>query len=305
MHGTMAWQVTEVFEKSEIFAPGESKHEDKANAYTTIEARNETATSQKVSDETKLHSYTTAYDYKECWQKFADYARAELGLKNLEKTTGEHIQAYLSSRIEDGVALSTWQKEAAQLGKFGNALAEYTGKEISFRDAINEMRPDAKDALDSIERDRGFIEPRDVVDGLPNSDMRLAALVQLEGGARCHEATLIRESQLRGDGVLHLTRTKGGMEREIRVSPETYRALSDRLKKGDLNLKNSSYRAAVARAAKKSSETVTGTHDFRYNYAQNRYMELTRDGWRGEQAHLQISREMGHHRPDITLHYLK
>ncbi len=304
MRGKVSWQVTQVFEKSDIFRPGESKHADKNDAREAIASRGETSTSQRISDETKLHSYSTAYDYKECWEKFGEFARAELGLKDLEKTSPEHIQAYLESRIEDGIAHSTWQKEAAQLGKFGNALTEFTGRDISFRDAINELRGDAKDALVSPERDRGFIGPRDVVDELSNRDMRLVASLQLEGGARCSEVILVRQSQLRGNGQIELTNTKGGMKRTITVSQETYRKLADRLQNGDIRLKNSSYRSAVATAAKRAGEDVTGTHDFRYNYAQRRYVELTRDGHTAEEAHYLISREMGHHRPDITLHYL-
>ncbi|MFI3271690.1 MAG: hypothetical protein R3Y11_06270 [Pseudomonadota bacterium] len=310
MKGNAKWQVTEVFKKSSIFKPGESKHADKQNARDTLKKEGKTGTSQGISEHTSLHAYSTAYDYKETWHEFAEYAFKHLNIKDIEKIDSEHVQAFLRARIEDCICYSTWKKEAAHLGKLANALILYNKRDYNFRQAINDIRAEAHEALDTIERDRGFVVPENVIRELRKPDMKLAARVQLEGGARCHEATLIRETQLSGiseehhAGRVHLTNTKGGMPRTISIRPETYEALVERLQSGEIRIKNTAYRSAVALAAKRAGEIVTGTHDFRYNFAHNRFRQLTKAGYTAEQAHYLISQEMGHHRPDITLHYL-
>ena len=53
------------------------------------------------------------------------------------------------------------------------------------------------------------------------------------------------------------------------------------------------------------NETYSGSHSFRYNSAQNMYNELvTNQKMTDKAACLRVSREMGHHREDITRHYL-
>jgi len=306
MRGGVKWQINQIFQKSGIFRPGESKHEDKEAAKTYLATENMTATSQRISQRTTIHSIQTGYDYKETWEAVGKHAREVFGLKDMTQISEEHVRSYLEQRVLERVSHSTWRKEAAHCGKLGNALSLQSEKTVDFRDAVNDMRADAKDVLTNPEQDRGFVEPREVIAAIKNEQFRLIATIQLEGGARVHEVMRVHERQLVGANQIHLENTKGGKPRTIIVQPETYDKLKAavRAQGGALSSSQSAYRTQVYRAALEVGEDNTGTHDFRYNYAQGRYVDLTKEGMTPESAHQEISWEMGHERADITMHYL-
>ena len=110
MKGGIGYQVTQVFLKSGIFTPGQSKHSAKEAARAAG-----ASTWHELGKELKIYSYATAETYKDVWHQFANYAKAELGLRDIEKTGSEHIRAYLESRIDQCIAYSTYQKEATAL----------------------------------------------------------------------------------------------------------------------------------------------------------------------------------------------
>ncbi len=311
MAKSVNYQINRIFVDSEIFAPGEKKHSDKNDALKVLEKAGLSGTSQRISEKTKIHSYETARDYKDTWHKLGHYARSQ-GLKDMTHIEQKHVVGYLEQRIIDGVSHSTWKKEASHLGKLGAALERFSEKvgytrDYAFREPINNLRQLAQNSLETPERDRGYTEPQNVIQEIRSPVSKLLAKIQHEGGARCHEVGKIRVDQLLGNNTIKLTNTKGGMPRDITVQPDTYQQLQKMLgeRGGVVQVKSSTYRNQIARAAKLAGETNSGTHDFRYNFARDRYLDLTKKGYIPEQAHYLISEEMGHHRPDITLHYLR
>lgn len=302
--GSVNFQINKIFKESGIFQPGKSKHNEKEAARSEFKRVGVSATSQNIAKKTDLHAYKTAESYKETWHKLGHHAR-ELGLRDMTKIEPRHVQSFLEKRVADGIAYSTWKKEAAHVGKFGVALEKFNGSKCDLQPVANGVRDLARDTLKTSDVIRGFVEPKAVIDEMKNPDYQLLARVQLEGGARAGEVTLIRADQLR-DGKIHLTNTKGGKERDILVEPDTYKQLQERLSDcNELRVSHDGYRHAVRNAAYESGERCTGTHDFRYCYAQQRYMELTKEGNMPEVAHQIISWEMGHERADITMHYLR
>lgn len=303
MRGSVNFQINRIFKESGIFRPGESKHEAKKSARAELAQEGSGATPQRMASKTDMHE--TIESYKTTWHNVGHHA-CEMGLKDMTRLEPRHIQSYLEKRIVDEVVYGTWQKEAAHCGKLAVALDKFSGQKLNFQQAANELRPLAKDVLETPDRQRGFVEPREVVEEIRNPDYRLMATIQLEGGGRMSKVTLIRADQLRGDNRLLLENTKGGKLREISVQPDTYRQLEARLNEsGEIRAGDSAYRSAPARATNLAGEPVTGTHDFRYNYAHQRYHDLTREGLVSERAHQVISWEMGHERADITMHYLR
>lgn len=305
MRGKVDSQINKIFHDSKIFQPDTKKHDDKEAARSVLAAEGRSSTSQAIASKTNIHSYSTIESYKNTWHQVGHHAR-EKGLKDLGKIESRHIQSYLEKRISDGVALQTWKKEAAHCGKLGNALAAFRGgKEIDFRPTINDLRGEAKTMLSNPDnRMRGFTDPNAVLSEIRGADHLLRAEIQLQGGAREHEVWRLDAAQLRGENRLELTNTKGGKPRTITVSAQTYAKLVTRLNEGPMKTTTGAYRSEIYRASGRAGEIQRGTHDFRYCYAQGRYTELTRAGEVPEIAHQTISREMGHERADITLHYL-
>lgn len=323
MKGAIDVQVTKIFMESGVVRIGSSKHAAKEQARDDLAKEGKPGTSQGIASKTGIYGVVSARDYKRTWHSFARFARDVYGVKDVLMLGPIHVQGYLEKRIAEGVGYNTWRKEAAHLGKMANALqgwVEQKGQRHDYsgwRQSVSHLRNLAKEALTDREYPRGFVDPGDVVRELSDLKYHLMARLQIESGARLHEITMISGTQLLGFaedphtgenvGRLNLVQTKGGKPRIVSLTPETYNRLEVALheSKGLIRASMGAYRTAVGRAADVAGEPVRGTHDFRYNYAQTRYAELTGRGIAPESAHLIISREMGHERPDITLHYLR
>ncbi len=316
MRGGIGYQITEIFNKSGILQIGNSKHEAKA------EARE--AGSKSWADMGKtlgIFSYKTADTYKDTWHHFSNFAKAEFRLKDIEKTSAEHVQSYLESRISDGVALATIAKEAAALGKLENALNLYSakyekGNQYNFRDGIREIIKQARQELPKADPHRAYESPEKIIEGIQDVKHQIAARSQLESGARIHEISLIKPDQLRGIGqdsingekcgVIEI-KGKGGKIRELHVSPMIYEKILNTIKtEGNFKIDKNDYRTDLRQACESCNEKYTGSHGLRWSYAQERMERLqSACGMSYEQSLCEVSRALGHERPDITEHYLR
>jgi integrase len=126
---------------------------------------------------------------------------------------------------------------------------------------------------------------------------------------------LIRAKQLRGlqkdpitgesKGVISV-KGKGGKIRDIRVSPEIYSRLEQKIEwAGLFQFNRAKYQTAIKEVVQNIREVGYGTHGFRWNWAQGRFKLIQQKGFTYEQALSLVSQEMGHERADITEHYLK
>lgn len=331
--GSVKYQCGQLMSESGIFQPGESRHEMKEGAREELAEQGLSATPENLAQVTPITSYGAAETYGKVWIDFAQYAKEEFGVKDIQNLNSEHAQAYLESKIEDGVKHSYYSKMAAGLEKMGQALdrmAEKNGIERSenLHDGIKATREDAAASLDKSSEARAYEQPERLVAAIERDDHRLAGQIQLEAGGRVHEVSQIRETQLRGVqvdphtgrevGVVHLDAadTKGGHQHDLKLSVETYRQLESEIKNAPtINTKGGEVRAfkidkieysnAVRAAAIATGHKPSGTHGLRHNFAQNRMGELQRSGQTYEAALKSVSKEMGHHRPDITETYTR
>ena len=304
-----------MFKDSGIFNPGVSKHAEKETA-----REKGAKTWSALGKELNIYSYNTAETYKQVWHDFGQWAKAEAGLKDIEKTTGEHVKAYLESRIVDGIKYTTYEKECAALAKFENALNAWSDKhskdnEYNFRDSIREIKAEAREVLDRSVESRAYESPKELISHIANDDFKTVASVQYEGGARLNEVWRVETNDLRGIRMDPHTEEfrgwlvvegKGGKEREISVSVETYHTVERVLQEngGNMEFDKNDYREAIKEAAEKTEQDYTGSHGLRWNFAVERMEELQGTGMTYEERLQEVSWEMGHERADITLHYL-
>lgn len=313
MRGGIGYQINTVFVNSAIFTPGVSKHSLKALA------RAKGARSwHEIGKELTICSHDTAETYKTVWHDFAKWAKAELRLKNVEKTTHEHIRAFLEARMAHGVRWSTFQKEAAALQKLELALNMYAAKVGSgiVYDFASSIKEASKRASAKLERGkyttRAYPNAIILLGALGSDAFKVKAALSYEGGARISE-TYIKPNQLmgineNGMGVIRLKacNAKGGLERDLVVAKETYQVLANIIReKGIFSANDKSYRAAMQIAATATGQPCNGPHGLRWNFAQRRMREFQGQGFSYEHSLSIVSREMGHSRPDITERYLK
>ncbi len=312
MRGSIVYQVQQVFQTvNEI---GSSKHEAKAEARA-----GGAATWHQVGKELGVYSYSTADAYRDVWRACLDHAKQTAGIKDIEKLSGEAVRAFLVSKVDQGVAHATFGQYAAGCEKLEVALNRYaeqhgTGREYAFSPSIQGARDVAVD-LERFEGSRAYVNPDRLVAAVEKEQHNLAASIQREGGCRISEVNHITQNQLRGlredphtgepKGWVYVE-GKGGKEREVGVSPETYARLDVVVANGQrFEFDKDAYRADLKEAAAKTGQNYEGSHGLRWSWAQERHQELQQLGMTYDQTLSQISAEMGHERGDITEHYLK
>jgi len=313
MRGSIKWQVEEVFKV--ISKIGQSKHADKDYA-RDLGAK----TWHDIGKNLGIYSYRTLDAYRDVAKQLMSYVKSEFGVKDIEKITGEHVKSFLEYKVEQGISYRTFQQYAAAVEKLEVALNRYSevnnrGNSYNFESYIKEIREIAKETLERTNPTRAYENPKDLIKNLTEKEHSLMAKMQYEGGARIHEASLIKQEQLKGiDNELFTgkgigkieVQGKGGYIRNINVLADTYIQLENYIKEnGVFKVDKDAYRTDLKAAAEKSGQDYTGSHGLRWNFAQERFNELQAKGnLTYEQALKQVSEEMGHHRADITEHYL-
>lgn len=325
MRGSIRWQAAQIIQKSTAVQIGKSRHTAKELAKARLAEKGLTAKSENLSREVGLHGYEYTRDVKAMLLRVAYYARETFGIRDLEKLTGFHFQKHAESLIAKGtISLGTFRIYMAQMAKCENLLngfAEVTGSGRSYeiRPAIDEMRDLAKASLRQIEATtRAYQNPAALVATIDHPLHRLGAEIQHSVGFRYYEMGKIDKDQLLGirkdpctgqeKGVIRLDAydTKGGKGREGFMPLEGYFRLAAHI---DIHgcFKIDSYKAYLASleaAALQTGQEAHASHGLRWNFAGERYHELTSQGLCHEEALHAVSWEMGHERGNITLHYL-
>ena len=312
MRGSVVYQVQQVFQAvNEI---GASKH-----AAKEVARADGAATWHQVGKELGVYSYSTADAYRDVWRACLAYAKENLGIKDIEKLSGEAVRAFLVSKVDQGVAHATFGQYAAAMEKLEVALNRYaeqngTGREYGFSTEIQGAR-DVAVNLERFEGSRAYADPDRLVAAVEKVQHNLAASMQREGGCRISEANHVTQGQLRGlredprTGELKgwfEVEGKGGKEREIGVAPATYARLEKEVSNGArFEFDKDAYRADLKEAAAKTGQEYEGSHGIRWSWAQERHAELQERGMTYEQSLSVVSQEMGHERGDITEHYLR
>ena len=303
MRGSPSWQVREVFKYIERI--GQSKHEAK------IAARNLGArTWHQVGKRLGVHSYRTSQQYQKVSRQLLEHARQHYGVKDIEKLRSEHVSSFLRAKIQDGLSKSSLKQYCAAIEKLEVALNRYasekhTGQQYDFSRPLSEARAEIRN-LPSPDHHRAYDRPHDLIQAVRQDEHRLAAQIQLESGARVRETALIRPNQLNPANHSVVVQGKGGKVRELRLSPQTYSRLEEHIARhGEFRINYDQYRRDLREAAERSGQPWTGTHGLRWNYAQERFHEVQREGKTYEEALSEVSHELGHERPDITTGYLR
>jgi len=305
MRGSVSWQTGELTKA--IFEEGVSKEE-----------RTDPA-SEKYG---VISSFKTMETYRDVWDDFGNWAKENLGLKDLEKTEDSQWSAFMEAKKAGEVSAQYMEKIASAAGAMERALERFTeGKYGTARaydfsgrlDVLHQAK--AEGALKDGYRDRAYLDPERVIGNLKDPAHNLAATVQREGGTRIEGISLVKDTQLRGLGVdkftgreigIIYTEEKGGKGGEVMMSPATYERLREHIEEhGSFEINQREYQRDVREAAIAAGEDPSGTHGFRWNYAQSRMEELQEKGkLTYDQARQQVSWEMKHERASITDHYL-
>jgi len=268
-----------------------------------------------------VSSYKTMESYRSVWNNFLNYLLEHWKLKNCELITEEHVKAYFDYKIEYYPSKQYAEKISSALGKLEIALNKYsksikespTTYNFQIRQNILNNARDHKFVANNY-INRTYQNPIDIINNLSSFEHKLAASIQLEGGARVEAVGLIKKEQLKGfkiDEISKLekgtleTKEKGGKVGDVLLLPITYKKLEKYFLAHKLfKIKYQDYANDIREACLSTNEKAKGSHGFRWTFAQNRVREYQKYGYSYEQALQGVSWEMKHFRASITEHYL-
>ena len=268
-----------------------------------------------------VSSYKSMETYRNIWNNFFNYLLEHWKIKDFEKIESEHIAAYMDYKIEYYPSKQYLEKISAALGKLEIALKLFSKNvsklekdyDFSIRQKMLDNARDLKQVANNY-HNRAYSNPNLLISNLKDSMHKVAATMQLEGGARLEGVALIKAEQLLGTKVdsitnkevgIVLTKEKGGKEGEILVSIDTYTNLNSYILEYDkFKINRQKYYNDIKQAAIASNETPEASHGLRWNFAKRRMFEYGKAGYSYEDCLQQVSYEMKHNRASITQHYL-
>ena len=268
-----------------------------------------------------VSSYKTMESYRRVWNNFFNYLLEHWKIRNFEKISSEHIQAYMDYKIEYYPSKQYLEKISAAIGKLEIALKNFSKNihnenreyDFSIRQTILNEARDLK-LVASNYHNRAYKNPMLLISNLKNPINQLAAKIQLEGGAGIEGVALIKPEQLLGikidkvtqveKGIIY-TKEKGGKQGEVLVSLKTYAELENYLSlNSKFKINRQDYYNDIKQAAIISKEVSEGSHGLRWNFAKRRMFEYGKADYSYYDSLQEVSYEMKHNRASITEHYL-
>ena len=269
----------------------------------------------------KVASYKTMESYRSIWNNFFNYLLEHWKIKDCENINSELIAAYMDYKIEYYPSKQYLEKISAALGKLEIALKLFSknihneNKEYNFsiRQTLLDEARDLKYVVNNY-HNRAYTNPELLIFHLENSLHKLAAKIQLEGGARIEGVALIKPEQLLGtklDSITNMTKgiiftkEKGGKVGEVLVSLETYNELQNYLSNNPkFKINRQAYYEDIKQSALISNENPEASHGLRWNFAKRRMFQYAKAGYSYNDSLQEVSYEMKHNRASITKHYL-
>ena len=297
MKGSVKWQTIEIFK--EIKSIGESKYSAKNDA-RAAGAHGSAGIAKKIG----IYSYRTNDAYKETVVKFANWAKENLRLNDLTRTTSEAVKAYLDARISAGVTHKTFQVDKAALNKFETALNRYSethdlNKNFDFK--LNEaFESDHKNLQHADVRayDKTTVEKLLKVE---DKAVNLAVRCALYAGLRKSEILKLSEKNL-SENKIEIIQSKGGKSRIVgEISDKSLISdIKTFLKENNLSKIGDAISVSkINNEIRKVLGDTGSIHALRHNYAINMVKALEDKGLSHTEAVYYTSSQMGHNRNEI------
>ncbi|MHB1697457.1 MAG: site-specific integrase [bacterium] len=300
MKGSVKWQTNEIF--NEIKEIGNSKYEAK-NAARAAGAHG----SAGIAEKTGIYSNKTSTNYRNAVAGFGTWAKENLHLKDITKTTPEAVKSYLYSRIDSGVAHKTFQSDKSALNKFQSALNKYSQSHNLNRTYAFKLNETFKGIHKSLKHSDVRAYDKQTVTKLLNigdKAVNLAVRCALNAGLRKSEILKLgsKPDSVTKDTV-NVFGGKGGKDRTItEISDKSL--ISDIkafLKENNLGkfgdgVTGSKINYQIGKALGKDSGSI---HALRHNYVINTITSFEKKGYSHVEAVHFTSIQVGHNRNEV------
>lgn len=289
-------QLHNVFERGGALAIGESRADDKAA---------HAGTSHEMAVQTRIHSWGSYHKLQSQARVFCSYCWVNYGVRKIDQITPSMSRDFVQDLGARGYARNTIDCYASGVQKLAALVDRAFGggsrRAETWGAAVSEVRGAVlRDAPDPSADARAYADPAAVVERIQEPAFHVVASLQLECGLRLSDACKLDE--LRQTGKIE--QSKGGQAITPHLSAALKSAL-ERLPAAELHPDKEKYAEALRGAAEAAGEQYTGTHGLRHNFAQAQFASYTEHGMSKAEALRAVAEDMGHHRSDITLTYLR
>jgi integrase len=297
MKGNVKWQTIEIFK--EIKSIGESKYSAKNEARAAGASG-----SHEISQKTGVYSYRTNDAYREAVTKFANWAKENLRLNDLTRTTSDAVKAYLDARISTGVTHKTFQVDKAALNKFETALNRYSETHNLNRNYDFKLNKTFKSEHKNLQHpDVRAYKAADVNKLLNIEDkaVNLAVRCALGAGLRKSEILKLSEKNL-SENKIEIIQSKGGKNRIVgEISDKSLISdIKTFLKENNLSKIGDAISVSkINNEIRKVLGDTGSIHALRHNYAINIVKAFENKGLSHTEAVHYTSSQMGHNRNEI------
>jgi len=262
-----------------------------------------------------IHSYETLERYVGVFNHFKDTVLTTDRVNTINKITSIHIDTHLNNLLRENCSEKTISINASALMKLFEVLDRH-----DLMDYIEGKRPLwRKSALPSAKTEP-FLYPEKVIHAM-SYPYRACAIIQYLTGARVSDIRKVYEWLIENPdtSVITIRKSKGGRDRILnyydRLSSLTY--VKDAVEKIRRHFKSDDidwlkfmkeYTEEVKSAARKCNETYCGTHAFRVNYANDRYINLSQENDMLDEREKKIlsiiTEDLGHSRLSMARYYI-
>jgi hypothetical protein len=272
--GSIKYQVSQILQK--VNGIGTSKKETREQSgVKSLES------GHKISD--KVHSFKSMENLKNDLTNLATYAKTEFKIQDIKAINIDIVSSWIESK---NIGYSTASNYFSELNKVSDHF-NFTKEEIK------DLRAELKSDLPKAELETRAYKN---LEKLELKDKHQAAFeLQRDYGLRVNAATHINlDKQLNGNTLTY--REKGGKLSRKELNPNLAQKIRENAVDGKYEVNKRTYSRDLQKKIEESGQKFNGTHGIRHSYAQ-RKLETN--------SKAEVSKEMGHSRPEITDTYLR
>jgi len=257
----------------------------------------------KVSD--KAHSIKEVQNLRTLTKQYVNFVKENYAGKVAGNINADSAKAFLIDKAEilKGSTINTYLSEFKKIsdGLNKDGIGNLNRQDI--QSIKQELKEDYNLSKEHI--NRAYNNTQAIQNEMRQTTMSLSADLQIEAGLRVNDSLNSSKWQINTDNTLTIYGSKGGIAYTTApLSNELIQRVAEAKEMG-YKANYTEYREALKEATLQTNQEYNkhGTHGLRYNFAQNRYLELRENGATHNEARGQVSLEMGHSRLDITDHY--
>ena len=267
-------------------------------------------------------SYQTRARYYFAMVLFLKFLAVVFRLEKISNISGKHLCAYIEFRQDCGIAPSTIKSELCAIRYFHDQMADTKHPLPSNDDLSVNLEKRRFGTVNRAWSDSEYQNYRAFACDQGRQEYADLFILAHDLGLRIHEAFRIDTAMARAalnTGTLHI-KGKGGKERTVPTTPDVNGVFECQLKSAAPGQKlfvkdgDPTHLSILAfqqwlicnreRVRDKSSPVALTYHGLRHTYAANTYARLKAQGRSDFEAHIAVSRLLGHERADVTDIYL-